>query len=158
MSYVNPLHTPVSAASRSQFSSLGGAVNSAPASSQFLSPNRRRLPQAPYTGSTKSRSSGRASQPITFDYVGHSGQGIPMGELITRGGHTLASMVHAAGDQVLVHTGLARINLHISVNIAYFVIQGPILISFCFSGQDMNMSIGLSPLRSTLMDPWRALN
>ncbi|KAF9463662.1 hypothetical protein BDZ94DRAFT_1308568 [Collybia nuda] len=117
MSYVNPLHAPVSAASRSQFSSLGGAVNGVPSASQFISPNRRRLPQAPYTPSTKSRGSGgRASQlnhPIAFDYLGHSKQGIPMRELSTRGGHTLASMVHGAGDQVLVHTGLARINLHI---------------------------------------------
>lgn len=116
MSYVNPLHTPVSAASRSDFSSLGGAVNGAPASSQSSS-NRRRLPQPPYTPSTKSRASGRASQPIAFDYVGHSGKGISMRELSMRGGHTLASMVHAAGDQVLVHTGLAKINVHISVNI-----------------------------------------
>ncbi|KAF9463659.1 hypothetical protein BDZ94DRAFT_1163524 [Collybia nuda] len=117
MSYINPLHAPVSAANRSQFSSLGGAVNSTPTPGQFLSPFRRRLPQAPYTPSSKWRNAtGRLNQlhsAISFDYLGYSKQGVPMRELSTRGTHALASMIHGANDPVLAHTGLVRITLRI---------------------------------------------
>lgn len=120
MSYINPLHTPVSASNRSQFSSLGGAVSGAPAPAQFLSPFRRRLPQAQYTPSSKwKNATGRLNQlhnAISFDYLGYTKQGVPMRELSTRGAHALSSMIHGANDKVLAHTGLVRITFRIIVS------------------------------------------
>ncbi|KAG5639930.1 hypothetical protein DXG03_002328, partial [Asterophora parasitica] len=120
MSYVNPLHAPVSSAQYSPFSSLGGAVQpsaSQPSGSSFSSPFRRRLPQPPYTPSSKWRgATGRTNQvhsAIAFDYIGYAKQGIPMRELSTRSANALAQMIGGAGDAVLAHTGVARITLRI---------------------------------------------
>ncbi|RDB19892.1 hypothetical protein Hypma_013120 [Hypsizygus marmoreus] len=116
MSYLNPLHPPVTTAHRSQFSSLGGAVHGS-SPSTFLSPFRRRLPQAPYTPSSKWRNAtGRLNEihsAITFDFIGYSRQGVPMRELSTRSANALSQMIQGAEDHVLAHTGLARITLRI---------------------------------------------
>jgi hypothetical protein len=119
MSYINPLHAPVAPTNRSAYSSLGGAVHGAPTPSRFLSPFRRRLPQAPYTPSSKWKlATGRLNQlhnTVTFDYLGYTKQGVPMRELSTRGAHALASMIQGANDAVLSHTGLTRITIRILV-------------------------------------------
>jgi hypothetical protein len=53
MSYVNPLHYPVNPTQFSSYSSLIGATPNSQSSSQFISPSRRRLPQQPYTPTSK---------------------------------------------------------------------------------------------------------
>ncbi|KAG5635520.1 hypothetical protein DXG03_005368, partial [Asterophora parasitica] len=119
MSYINPLHPPVSSSQKSQFSSLGGAVqpSAAQSASSFMSPCRRRLPQPPYTPASKWRAAtGRTNKvhsAIPFDYLGYSKQGVPMRELSTRSTVALGQMIQGAGDAVLAHTGVARITLRI---------------------------------------------
>ncbi|KAG5650941.1 hypothetical protein H0H81_010478 [Sphagnurus paluster] len=116
MSYINPLHPPVASSQRSQFSSLGGAVPvSAPQT--HTGPFRRRLPQPPYTPASKWRNATGRLNPlhsaITFEYANLPNQGVSMREMSVRSGAALASMVKGAGDAVLAHAGVARINLRI---------------------------------------------
>ncbi|KAF5385125.1 hypothetical protein D9615_000893 [Tricholomella constricta] len=117
MSYTNPLHPPVYPTQRSGYSALGDALKGHPETSQFLSPSRRRLPQAAWAPSAKWKlMTGRTNQihgAITFDYIGYAKQGVPMRELSTRSTHALASMITGANDQVLAHTGLTKITLRI---------------------------------------------
>lgn len=113
MSYVNPLHPPVSSSNRSDYSSLGGAVKTS-------SSRRRRLPQVPWTSASKwQNATGRSGQlhnAITFDVIGYPQQGFPMRELSTRSARALGEMMQGANDQVLSHTGLAKITLRIMVS------------------------------------------
>jgi hypothetical protein len=124
MSYVNPLHPPVSPLYRSQFSTLGDAVSSphTHTQSQFLSPTRRRLPQQRYIPSSKYQwraTTGRLPHLhplISFDYTNHNRQGVSMLELTTRSMHAVRTMIQGADDQVFAGTGLARITLRIMVS------------------------------------------
>ncbi|KAG5640733.1 hypothetical protein DXG03_007371 [Asterophora parasitica] len=111
MSYVNPLHAPVSSAQYSPFSFLGDAVAVQPSATQssgssFTSPFRRRLPQPPYMPNSKWRgATGHTNQvhsAIAFDYTRYAKQGVPMRELSTRSATALAQMIGGAGDAVLV--------------------------------------------------------
>lgn len=119
MSYTNPLHPPSGSYAVSSYSTLSSAVYGSKPSSPFISPNRRRLPQQPYTPSSKWKTAtGRTMQlyqPIVFDYIGHSKQGVPMRELLSRNTHALAQMIQGANDQIFSKSGLARINFHILV-------------------------------------------
>ncbi|KAF8165991.1 hypothetical protein B0H34DRAFT_787242 [Crassisporium funariophilum] len=118
MSYVNPLHIPVGSGQQSGYSSLNGAVAGSQQTSQFLSPFRRRMPQPAYAAVGKFRNAtGRSNvvhSAISFDYLGHKRQGVPMRELSTRSIPGLAQMIEGAGDKVLAHTGLQRITLRIN--------------------------------------------
>lgn len=124
MAYVNPLHPPISAPYRSQYSSLGNAIFSPNSQPQFQSPTRRRLPQQPYTPSSKWRTAtGRLNQIhslIPFDYVNYTKQGVSMLELTTRSMHAIEIMLHGANDQVFAGTGLVRITLRILVRCCFF--------------------------------------
>ncbi|KAJ3717098.1 hypothetical protein EV361DRAFT_864697 [Lentinula raphanica] len=115
--YYNPIHPTVGSQNKSQYSSLGGAMPSAPQSS-FLVPNRRRVPQAIFQPSGKWRNqTGRLVQtqaPIAIDFKGYSRQGIKMMELYARGALALSQMMQGADDRVLAHTGLKRITLYIT--------------------------------------------
>ncbi|KAF9261803.1 hypothetical protein L218DRAFT_473398 [Marasmius fiardii PR-910] len=102
-SYPNPLHVPVPCIARSSYSSLGLAIQTSGSST------RRRVPQTPMGKSIPHPSNG-----ISFDFVSYPQQGIPLKELYARGTHALQQMMQGANDPVLVHTRLARINLHIS--------------------------------------------
>ncbi|KAG5730979.1 hypothetical protein E4T56_gene4013 [Termitomyces sp. T112] len=119
MIYSNPLHPPVDPANYSRYSSLEGALDLPPSqpTSTFLSPTRRRLPQPSYIPVSKWKAAmGRLNQlhnPITFDYIGYSKQGVPMQELMARGTTALASMIQGANDAVFAHTGLIRIAFRI---------------------------------------------
>ncbi|EDR16178.1 uncharacterized protein LACBIDRAFT_321426 [Laccaria bicolor S238N-H82] len=115
--YNNPLHPPIPSTFQSPFNALSGAVVCSANAPPFVSPFRRRLPQIPYTPSSKWRNvTGRTNlvhSPVHFDYLGYTRQGVPMRELSTRGAHALSSMIVGATDQVFVHTGLSRITLYI---------------------------------------------
>ncbi|KAG5637803.1 hypothetical protein H0H81_003135 [Sphagnurus paluster] len=116
MSYINPLHPPVTSSQRSQYSSLCGAVpTSAP--STHVGPFRRRLPQPPYTPASKWRNAMGRLDPvqsaITFEYTNMPNQGVSMREMSVRSGAALASMVKGASDAVLAHSGVSRITLRI---------------------------------------------
>ena len=164
MAYTNPLHSPLSIPSYSSYSSLGEAMNSTPTPSQFVSPYRRRLPQAPYTPSSKWKNAiGRSNHlqsPITFDYLGYSKQGISMDEVRTRGIGALLRMIQGPDDLVLAHTDLERINLRIIVSCSYtYVIavqknsdqkRFPLFFFFTGSGLDMRMLTGRVVL---MLDP-----
>ncbi|KAJ3713268.1 hypothetical protein DFJ43DRAFT_1105488 [Lentinula guzmanii] len=118
--YINPLHPSVHAGNISSYSTLG-AANQVPlpaAPSAFLIPNRRRLPQTPYTPSGKWKStSGRMQplhNPIVFDMKGYSKQGFSMQELYVRGEYALEQMMQGATDQVLAHAPhIRKITVHI---------------------------------------------
>jgi hypothetical protein len=120
MAYVNPLHPPVSAPYHSQYSTLGDAIFSPHSQPQFLSPTRRRLPQQPYTPSSKWRTAtGRLNQIhplISFDYNNYHKQGVSMLELTTRSTHGIGMMIQGANDQVFAGTGLVRITFRILVS------------------------------------------
>ncbi|TFK33278.1 hypothetical protein BDQ12DRAFT_658156 [Crucibulum laeve] len=117
MTYNNPLHPPIKNVQCSPFSALGSAVTNNSAHSGFISPQRRRLPQATYTPNSKWRSAtGRLNQvyaPIIFDYIGYTRQGVPMQELGSRSTYALAHMITGANDLVFAHTGLQRFTLRI---------------------------------------------
>ena len=119
MSYANPLHPPVSAARLSGYSSLGVVTPRDAMLPQFLSPSRRRLPQATYAPSCKWRmATGRRNQlrcPITFDYLGYSKQGISVVETLAKGVPGLLRMIQGPNDQVFANTGLTRITFRILV-------------------------------------------
>lgn len=148
--YVNPLHPPIPSSLQSPFNTLSGAVVSSANAPPFISPFRRRLPQITYTPSGKWRNAtGRTNlvhSPVIFDYLGYTRQGVPMRELSTRGAHALSSMIVGANDQVLVHTGLSRITLHIIVSLSIHISHLRVTDSTSiFSGRDMSMSTGSAP-------------
>ncbi|KAJ7282369.1 hypothetical protein C8J57DRAFT_1015656, partial [Mycena rebaudengoi] len=78
----------------------------------FISPTRRRLPQAPYTPSGKWKSAtGRTNQvypSVSFDVPGQSRQGVSLRELKNGG-----AQLQGAGDRVLRDTGLKRITFRL---------------------------------------------
>ena len=119
MSYTNPLH--YSGAPSSSFSSLSSACyGAAQQNSSFISPRRRRLPQAAYTPGKWNGATGRVTavhHPITFDYIGYHKQGVPMRELSARGAHALSQMIQGSSDLVFARTGIQRITFHILVKI-----------------------------------------
>lgn len=112
MSLLSPLHTPVPNALVSSDSALTAAVPP----SQFLSPNRQWLPQIVYDPTSKWKSAtGRSPKnpEITFDYIGHSQQGVSMREIHNGSGNS--SRLNGLDDAVLHHTGLQKITLKIIV-------------------------------------------
>ncbi|KAF8998855.1 hypothetical protein BDQ17DRAFT_1247341 [Cyathus striatus] len=114
MAYVNPLHTPVRPGQHSPFSSLSTAVAH---NAQFTSSRRRRVPQKSYTSvvSKWGSATGRVAalhNPIAFDYIGFSKQGVPMCELAGRSMTAISQMVVGANDMVLA-AGMQRINFRI---------------------------------------------
>ena len=151
MSYSNPLHPPLSPALQSGYSSLGGAVNGGPTPSRFISPSKRRLPQAPYTPTCKWRTAtGRLNQlqyPITFDYLGYSKEGISMVETSAKGVPGLLRMIQGPSDLVLAQTGIARITFRIIVCCCSWYRQFGMLTFLFHSGRDMSISTGRVLLR-----------
>ncbi|KAF5377773.1 hypothetical protein D9757_008112 [Collybiopsis confluens] len=112
MSYSNPLHPPVHASKQSVYSSLStsGATSSSSASSN----SRRR--RVPFISSSKFPSSSQPLHfPITFDYQGYPGAGIPMREIYARGELALAQMMDRGSERLatFAQSGLRRINLAI---------------------------------------------
>ncbi|KAG6830418.1 hypothetical protein H0H87_008166 [Tephrocybe sp. NHM501043] len=114
MGYVNPLHPQIRSSQLSTYTSLGSATGP---STAFLSPTRRRLPQQPFTPTSKwdlsMGKSVRLHSAIQFDYNGYVNQGVQMRELVARSSTALASMIQGAGDLVLAHTGRERIMFRI---------------------------------------------
>ncbi|KAG6907989.1 hypothetical protein DXG01_006645 [Tephrocybe rancida] len=114
MSYANPLHPPVRYTQRSQYSSLCGATGFGTA---FLSPTRQRMPQKPYTPTSKwdlaMGQNARLHSAIQFDHVGYTNQSIQMRELTARSSTALEAIIQGANDPVFAHTGLERITLRI---------------------------------------------
>ncbi|EAU82744.2 hypothetical protein CC1G_10649 [Coprinopsis cinerea okayama7 len=115
MASTNPLHAPVSSAQYSSYSSLSGALIDP--SHKFESPFRRWLPQSSYTPASKWRSTtgtdGHQIPAISFDFIGHSKQGVPMRELNMRSLSALAQMMDRANESVFASSGLQRITLRI---------------------------------------------
>ncbi|ESK88125.1 hypothetical protein Moror_5610 [Moniliophthora roreri MCA 2997] len=108
MSFTNPLHSSVGNGRKSDFSALGPALNNP----TKTGPSQcRRVPQTPYA--SQSDHVQPVHNAITFDYIGYPNQGMPLRELRARGPHALAQMMQGANDQVLGHTQLRKINLHI---------------------------------------------
>ncbi|KAJ6620239.1 hypothetical protein B0H10DRAFT_1103498 [Mycena sp. CBHHK59/15] len=105
--YPNPMHTQSSRGSSQAYSISQGSVPQCPT---FKSPTRRRVPQAPYSPSSKWKvATGRTHQlhsSVSFDYPGQSRQGVSMRELSLRGTST---PIQGAGDPVFSNTGLQRI-------------------------------------------------
>ncbi|KAJ6549155.1 hypothetical protein B0H10DRAFT_2170008 [Mycena sp. CBHHK59/15] len=94
--YPNPMHTQSSRGSSQAYSISQGSVPQCPT---FKSPTRRRVPQAPYSPSSKWKvATGRTHQL-------HS-SGVSMRELSLRGTST---PIQGAGDPVFSNTGLQRI-------------------------------------------------
>jgi hypothetical protein len=53
--------------------------------------------------------------PITFDYLGHTGQGVSLADLSTRSQHALAQMITGANDQALANLNVKSMRLHVMV-------------------------------------------
>lgn len=121
MSYSNPLHHRPDDKQYSSYSSLNGATVNSHASSQFNSAFRRRLPQLPYTPSSKwHRATGRTNTvhpAISFDFKGYKRQGVPMRELSA---HNIGQKIEDPEYTVLAHTGLQRITFRIQVSFFFF--------------------------------------
>ncbi|THU86176.1 hypothetical protein K435DRAFT_593601, partial [Dendrothele bispora CBS 962.96] len=80
----------------------------------FASPTRRRVPQPTYRHNNSSLSrSLRNYQPITFDIVGYSMQGVSMRNVLYRSS-SINTWMAGANDLVFASTGLRRINLRIT--------------------------------------------
>jgi len=126
MSYVNPLHHPINTTQFSSYNSLNGATANSQATSQFISPFRRRLPQQPYTPTSKWRNAtGRTNTvhaAIFFDYKGYKRQGVPMRELCARSIPGISQMIEDPEDLVLDDTGLQRITFRILVSFSFFLL------------------------------------
>ncbi|KAJ6584192.1 hypothetical protein B0H10DRAFT_1833114 [Mycena sp. CBHHK59/15] len=106
--YSNPMHAQAARSSSQAYVSLSqGSVPQRPA---FTSPTRRRVPQAPYSPTSKWKvATGRAHQlhaSVAFDYPGQVRQGVSMRELSLKATSTL---IQGAGDAVFSNTGLQRI-------------------------------------------------
>ncbi|EAU82617.1 hypothetical protein CC1G_07899 [Coprinopsis cinerea okayama7 len=115
MAHVNPLHSPVSSAQYSSYSSLSGALIDP--GHKFESPFRRWLPQKSYVPPSKWRqataTNNRHLPPLSFDYIGFKKQGIPMRELSARSITALGQMIAGANDPVFASTGLKSVTLRI---------------------------------------------
>uniref|UniRef100_A0A0W0F037 Uncharacterized protein n=1 Tax=Moniliophthora roreri TaxID=221103 RepID=A0A0W0F037_MONRR len=113
MSYHNPLHTNVPANQRSTFTTLGEAVNGTPSSNGHSQNWTILVPQGNYTPEEERRCQiGHVDRSrITFDHIKNLGEGVPLRELSFRGSAT--EQMKGANDQVLAHTQLSRITLHI---------------------------------------------
>ncbi|KAF5361897.1 hypothetical protein D9756_002036 [Leucocoprinus leucothites] len=104
--YHNPIHSPIFPSQVSGYSSLSGALTPSP--SQFTSTRRHRVPQA------AAKASGQPmTQPISFDYIGYSKQGVSIVDFSARSANALAQMIAGGNDPVLAHTNVQQINIRI---------------------------------------------
>ncbi|KAJ3573842.1 hypothetical protein NP233_g2162 [Leucocoprinus birnbaumii] len=104
--YHNAIHPPVFPSQLSSYSTLSGAL--IPPPSRFTSSRRRRVPQA-----LCKASSAPICPPITFDYIGQSGQGVSVADFSARSQNALVQMVTGANDLVLANMGVKSVNLHV---------------------------------------------
>ncbi|KAF5361901.1 hypothetical protein D9756_002038 [Leucocoprinus leucothites] len=104
--YHNTIHPPVFPSQLSAYSTLSGAL--IPPPSRFTSSRRRRVPQI-----LCKTSSGPMCAPITFDYIGQTGQGVSVADFSARSQNALVQMVTGANDLVLATTGVKTATLHI---------------------------------------------
>ncbi|KAF7770239.1 hypothetical protein Agabi119p4_6213 [Agaricus bisporus var. burnettii] len=102
--YHNSIHAPVFPSQLSTYSALSGAL----AASQFTSPRRKRVPQTLCKTNT-----GPMCSPVTFDYLGHTGQGVSLADFSTRSQNALAQMITGANDQTLVKLSVKSMKLHV---------------------------------------------
>lgn len=108
--YHSPIHTPIFPSQVSGYSSLSGALSPPP--SQFANSRRRRVPQC----AVKAAGNPVFTQPISFDYIGYSQQGVSIVDFSARSANALAQMVAGGNDLVLANTGVSQINLRIMVS------------------------------------------
>jgi hypothetical protein len=135
MAHANPLHPPVPTDRISPFTSLGDALGLTPLPStpsvdpnanEFTVPHRRRrLPQVishpacKWLQATSRKGQSLREHAVLFDYVGHSGGGIPMRELTARGSAALTQIMLGPSDRVFEGKGCRRITLRIMVRYAF---------------------------------------
>ncbi|THU97365.1 hypothetical protein K435DRAFT_857677 [Dendrothele bispora CBS 962.96] len=105
MSYFNPIHS--TAYTPTTYSSLGHTVPN----TSSASPTGRRVPQS-YTNASLSRLTYNR-QPITFDRVKPSMQGVLMSDILSRSS-SIDTCMACADDQVFAGSGFERINLRIT--------------------------------------------
>ncbi|KAF5389218.1 hypothetical protein D9757_003443 [Collybiopsis confluens] len=114
--YHNPIHPSIASQTRSQYSSLGGAIVGV-RQPGFLLPNRRRVPQSFFQPKDPRKLQAGRTTPlhpsIPIDFKGYSRQGVKMIELYARGSAALSQMLEGANERVLAHTSLRQIALHI---------------------------------------------
>jgi hypothetical protein len=108
--YHNAIHSPVFPSQLSGYSSLSGALSPPP--SQFGNSRRRRVPQCPAKAAGSS-----VVDPVMFDYMSYSRQGVSISEFHVRSTNVLAQMIAGGSDLVLANTGAQEINLRIMVSI-----------------------------------------
>ncbi|KAF5362300.1 hypothetical protein D9756_002047 [Leucocoprinus leucothites] len=102
--YHNSIHMPVFPSQVSGYSSLSGAL--APPPSRFANPRRQRVPQPAVKAS-----GGPVAQPISFDYIGYSQQGVPIADFNARSANALIQLIAGGNDLPLANTNLKQINL-----------------------------------------------
>jgi len=106
--YHSSIHAPVFPSQLSNYSALSAALASS--HTPFVSPRRKRVPQT-----LCKTSAGPMCSPITFDYLGHTGQGVSLADLSTRSQHALAQMITGANDQALANLNVKSMRLHVMV-------------------------------------------
>lgn len=139
--YASPVQSYSARGHGQQAYSLSAGPSHTP--SGFISPTRRRLPQAPYTPSGKWKSAtGRTNQvypSVSFDVPGQSRQGVSLRELKNGG-----AQLQGAGDRVLRDTGLKRITFRLLVRDLFLLLRVATESDLFPSGPDTNTSNGVA--------------
>ncbi|TFL03900.1 hypothetical protein BDV98DRAFT_352628 [Pterulicium gracile] len=105
-SFQNPLHVPLHPSKQSSYSTLLSPRHVVPPSAppqRALFPRKKIVPQHLHTATSKwkaAMSQGRKLAPITFDYVGYTGQGIPMCEIASRASYGIEQLLDRPLDTV----------------------------------------------------------
>jgi len=108
------IHTFVHPSQLSTYSSLEGALTPVTATSQFLSPTRKRVPQIACKGI-----SDPLFFPIGFDYLSQARQGVALRDFSIRSQSALTQLVSGVNEHILAGLSIRKIDLRIRVTVIF---------------------------------------